>query len=292
MTILLTGATGFLGSYLLRNFIKKGYVIIALKRSSSNCDRIVDLLDTCKSYNVDQINIAEIFSDNKIDIVINTVTNYGRKNGGVLPVVSTNLLFSLEILEKSIQHNIKAFINTDTLLSKEISAYSLSKSQFVDWMKFLSNNHTKKINLKIEHMFGPKDDENKFIFWLINKLKNNCSSIDLTNGTQKRDFIYIDDIVEAYNAIIEHLDSFQEYEEVEIGSGNPIEVKEVIKKIYENLSQLQPINTKLNFGAVAYRTNESMCMQANITKLKKIGWKPKVSIEEGIKRILFGAKND
>lgn len=65
-------------------------------------------------------------------------------------------------------------------------------------MKFLSNKQTKMINIKIEHMYGALDDENKFIYWLINKLKQNVEKIDLTSGVQKRDFIYIDDIVSAY----------------------------------------------------------------------------------------------
>lgn len=206
-------------------------------------------------------------------------------------ILDTNLLFGLKLLEESINANVKAFINTDTLLDRDINAYALSKSQLVDWMQFLSNQNTKMINIKIEHMYGLKDDENKFVYWLINQLKQNVEQIDLTSGIQKRDFIYIDDIVNAYETIIKNIDILSLYEEFELGTGNSIEVKDFIKKIYKEISQKQNLNTKLNFGAISYRDNENMNMQANIKKLQNLNWKPKVSIEDGIKNIINGESN-
>lgn len=286
MTVLLTGATGFLGSYLLKSFIKNGYKVIVLKRSSSNTYRIDDYLHQITSYNIDKIELSNVFKNHKIDMVINTVTNYGRKDIKILSILDTNLIFGLKLLEESVNNNVKAFMNTDTLLDRDINVYALSKAQLVDWMKFLSNKNTKIINIKIEHMYGLKDDENKFIYWLINQLKQNVEKIDLTSGIQKRDFIYIDDIVNAYETIIQNIDCFSNYEEFELGSGSSIEVRNFVEKIYEEISNKQILNTKLNFGEISYRDNENMNMQANTIKLEKLGWKPKVSIKDGIKKIL------
>ncbi len=286
MIILLTGSTGFLGSYLLKSFVKSGYEVIALKRSTSNTYRINDYLKKVTLYNIDKVNLEDIFKKHKINIVINTVTNYGRIDNKISSILDTNLIFGLKLLEESVNSNAKAFINTDTLLERNINAYALSKAQLVDWMKFLSNKQTKMINIKIEHMYGALDDENKFIYWLINKLKQNVEKIDLTSGVQKRDFIYIDDIVNAYEIIIQNINTFSNYEEFELGSGNSIEVKNFVEKIYQEISNKQTLSTKLNFGAVSYRDNENMNIQANIEKLTNLAWKPKVSIKDGIKKIL------
>ncbi len=286
MIILLTGSTGFLGSYLLKSFVKSGYEVIALKRSTSNTYRINDYLKKVTLYNIDKVNLEDIFKKHKINIVINTVTNYGRIDNKISSILDTNLIFGLKLLEESVNSNAKAFINTDTLLERNINAYALSKAQLVDWMKFLSNKQTKMINIKIEHMYGALDDENKFIYWLINKLKQNVEKIDLTSGVQKRDFIYIDDIVNAYEIIIQNINTFSNYEEFELGSGNSIEVKNFVEKIYQEILNKQTLSTKLNFGAVSYRDNENMNIQANIEKLTNLAWKPKVSIEDGIKKIL------
>ena len=292
MTILIAGATGFLGSYLLKSFIDSGHKVIALKRSKSDIYRIDNYMNNASFYDLDKIEMAQVFKENEIDIVINTVTNYGRDDKSISSVVETNLLFGLKLLEESVEQKVKAFINTDTLLAKNINAYALSKSQLVDWMKILSNQNTKIVNIKIEHMYGLKDDENKFIYWLINQLKQNVENIDLTSGIQKRDFIHIDDIVSAYQIIIDNIDKLSNFEEFELGMGSSIEVKDFISKIQTQLSKIHDISTKLNFGAISYRANENMNMQADISKLKSLEWKPLVSIEDGIKKIINSENNN
>lgn len=286
MTILLSGATGFLGSYLLKSFMKNGYNIVVLKRSTSDVFRIKDCLDKVYYYNIDKINLSEIFQNHIIDVVINTVTNYGRKDSNLSSVLDTNLLFGLRLLEEASSANVKAFLNTDTLLERNINAYALSKAQFVDWMKFLSCQNTKMINIKIEHMYGSLDDENKFIYWFIHQLKQNVEKIDLTSGAQKRDFIYIDDIVNAYEIILKNMNILKNFEEFELGTGKSIEVKRFVDQIVKEFRRKRDISTKLNFGAIPYRENENMNMHADITKLEKLGWQPKVAMKDGIKRIL------
>ncbi|MBA3026790.1 MAG: NAD-dependent epimerase/dehydratase [Sulfurimonas sp.] len=286
MTILVTGATGFLGSYLLKSFIKSGYEVIALKRTTSDIYRINDYLNQVTLYDIDKTELSDIFQNHTIDLVVNTVTNYGRKDSKISSIVDANLIFGLKLLEESVNNNVKAFINTDTFLTRNMNAYALSKAQLVDWMHFLSTQNTKMINVKIEHMYGLKDDENKFIYWLINQLKQNVEKVDLTSGIQKRDFIYIDDIVNAYETIIHNINTLSNFEEFELGTGESVEVKTFIEKIYRELSNTQELNTKLNFGAIAYRANENMNMQANITKLRTLGWKPMVSLENGIQLII------
>jgi len=286
MTILIAGATGFLGSYLLKSFINSDYKIIAVKRSTSNTYRIKEYLNQVTLYDIDKTELLAIFENHKIDIVLNTVTNYGRKDSKISSIVDTNLIFGLKLLEESVNANVEVFINTDTLLDRNINAYALSKAQLVDWMQFLSSKNTKIINVMIEHMYGLLDDEDKFIYWLVNQLKQNVEKIDLTSGVQKRDFIYIDDIVNAYETIIKNVDRFSNYEEFELGSGNSIEVKEFVQQIVKELNINQTIITKLNFGAIPYRANENMNMEANTKKLRNLGWKSQVSIEDGIKKII------
>ena len=285
MKILLAGSTGFLGRYLLEAFIKNGNEVIALKRSTSNTSITDKNLTDIKFYNIDEVKLRDIFKNNKIDVVVNTVTNYGKNNNSASEIVMTNLMFGLELLENSINHA-KAFINTDTLLHRNINAYTFSKAQLVDWMIFLSNKNTKIINVKLEHMYGPFSGQNNFIYWLVEQLRQNVQKIELTSGLQKRDFIYIDDVVSAYEVIIKNISKFRDYEELELGTGNSIEVKFFIEKIYEEMLKQQNIDTELLFGAIAYRENENMDMKANIQKLASFGWKPEVSIESGIKKIL------
>jgi len=291
MKILLSGGTGFLGRYLLKRCIQEGFEVMGLKRSTSNSYRIKEVMDRITFYDVDQIDMESIFKKHTVDMVVNTVTDYGRTDKSIANILETNLMFSIRLLECAVNHNVRTFMNTDTLLEKEINAYALSKNQLVQWMQFLSDK-INMVNIKIEHMYGPLDDENKFIYWVIKQLKDNVEKIDLTSGIQKRDFIYIDDIVDAYMTVIKNSEQFSAFEEFELGSGNSIEVKRFLDLLYSKIQQNQELNTRLNFGAVAYRENENMYMQANISKLRSLGWQARVKLEDGIQNILDGELND
>ncbi|MEN9369979.1 MAG: hypothetical protein RI952_844, partial [Bacteroidota bacterium] len=192
--ILLTGATGFLGSHLLESFISNGIEVAILIRSTSDVWRISHLLQKVKAYNIDKIKLKVIFEEFKPEIIVHTACSYGRKNETIIDVVNANLIFGLQLLEESIKINAKTFINTDSLLPRNINNYSLSKAQFTDWLNKKSN-QIQVVNFKIEHMYGIKDDDKKFIPWLINKMIYDNEEINLTSGIQKRDFIYITDVV-------------------------------------------------------------------------------------------------
>ncbi len=279
-TILLTGATGFLGSYLLKRLLDEDFEVIVLKRSFSNTSRIEKFLDEVKSYDADKIKFKQIFEENKIDCVLHCATNYGRKNNDPLEIVEANLILPLKLLHEGLKNDLKVFINTDTVIDKRINNYSLSKKQFLDWLKVYSA-EVKCINVSLEHFYGFNDDDSKFVTHIIKAVSNNVPEIDLTAGEQKRDFIYIDDAVEGFMKIIQNLDKIENgFEHFEIGSGKNISIKEIvglIKKIANNTV------TKLNFGKIPYRENEIMNSCVDISKLQSLGWKPKIELEDGLK---------
>src|SRR5512139_3267196 len=98
-SVLLSGATGFLGSYLLRALVENGYSVVAVKRSTSNTWRIADHLDRIDVLDADRSPLSEAFERRRIDIVIHAATCYGRKGESVCQVVESNLLLPLELLE-------------------------------------------------------------------------------------------------------------------------------------------------------------------------------------------------
>jgi nucleoside-diphosphate-sugar epimerase len=289
-TILLTGATGFLGSHILKNLLNNNFNVIILKRSFSNTWRINDILDKTIFYDVDKVDIEKTFKENKIDIVIHTATKYGRKNESFLEILDSNLFFPLKLLDLLLRYNVKTFLNTDTTAYNHfINYYSLTKMQFVDWLKLL-NNRIKIFNLKLEYIYGEMDDTSKFLPMLIINLLKRVNTIDLTPGNQERDFIYVEDVVNAYIDIILKKDNFSNgFYEYSIGSGESIKIKDLvllIKKMTNNEV------TQVKFGALPYRNNEIMYSKANIKKIRDdIGWIPKFSLEEGLKNTILWYKN-
>jgi CDP-paratose synthetase len=290
-TIILTGPTGFLGSHLLNYLVKKDELnIICFKRSFSNTERIKKIKSpNLKFIDIDCTEIESIFKSYSIDVILHTATQYGRSNESISKVLGANLMFPIKIIDLGIKYNVKCFINTDSFFNKpnfsysHLLDYSLSKKSLLIWMKHLQN----KIpicNVILEHIYGENDGSKKFVENSIQTIAfSNHEEIKLTYGHQRRDFIYIEDVVTAYDKILNYcLTQKFTYKTFEVGCGKSVEVAKLIKVI----KQLSGSKINLNFGAVPYFSDEIMDSKANIEEMLKIGWRPKYSIEEGISKIL------
>ena len=287
-TILLTGATGFLGSYLLESFISLDFNVIILKRSTSFTVRIKHLLNNVIYYNADLLsNLDDVFIQNKIDIIVHTACSYGRSNESLKEIIDTNLIFGINLMELGIKYKVKTFINTGSLLPRNVNNYSLSKAQLIDWLK-INSSKIQVINLKIEHMYGPNDDNKKFLPWLINEMQSGTENINLTSGIQKRDFIYVDDVVTAYNLIINNCEKLGNWNEFDIGTNSYVNVKDFVIQIAKNLENTHNIKilSRLKFGVIDYRDGDIMIPLLDNSKLLNMGWVPKTSLKEGIKKVL------
>lgn len=288
-TFLITGATGFLGSHLAKRFFKKKYKVIILKRSFSDIWRIKEIFNDLIYYDVDKIdNLNKIFKENKIDFIIHTATNYGRNKESINEVLYSNLVFPLELIQIGIDFNVKNFINTDTFTKsnyERLQYYSLSKKQFLEWLKLIDKN-IKVFNLILEHVFGEADSNDKFIPFVINKILSNATEMDFTKGEQKRDFIYIHDVVDAYEKVVEQEGNLNgNYYDFEIGTGKATSIKKIVKIINDLLDNDREI--KFNFGALPYARNEVMRVVANYhCTYKKIEWKASTLLEDGLKNTI------
>lgn len=299
MKVLLTGATGFLGSHLLRQLLKLNYDTVIIKRTFSNTERINDVISDKRLtiYDLDKVDPEVIFATHAIDLIVHVATEYGRNETSIHKILETNLILPLKLVELAIKYRVEGFINTDSYFNKDnfsysnLLNYSLSKRSLLTWLKQLSQ-QIKIVNVVLEHIYGPCDSETKFVENFIQKIAvQQVDSISMTHGHQKRDFIYVDDVVDAYIALIEFTVTHDfTYETVEVGTGCSIEVRAFVNLI-KNLSASK---TVINYGGIPYRADEIMDSKADISKLHELGWSAKISAEQGVTLILdrYGAKRN
>jgi nucleoside-diphosphate-sugar epimerase len=195
----------------------------------------------------------------------------------------------LQLLDLAKKYSVKSFINTDTILNKNISSYTLSKNQFLDWLKLFSK-FLNCYNVKLEHFYGPKDNNNKFVINNIYKLLRYEDKIEFTKGFQKRDFVYISDVVSALEKIILfalkknkiNSNNFN-FKTFEVGTGRQISIKSFIFLIAKLIGNNR---TRLEFGKLPFRKNEIMNVKVDLKNIQKLGWRSKVKLEHGLTKTI------
>jgi CDP-paratose synthetase len=292
LNILITGASGYLGSKLTKRLVSDDHKVTILLRETSSLSRLSSCSDNF---------IIERFSDlsevHKIikrvepEVIIHTACLYGRNGELIYDLLEANLLFGITIIDAIIQLDLSVkFINTDTCLNADLNAYSLSKSQFTSWGRansIVSLSPLTFINVNLQQFYGPGDDVSKLPNFILQKCFDNSEDIELTNGTQLRDFIYIDDVVEAYNKIILNLHNLEGFVQIDLGSGISVPVRKFIELIH-----LESKSTcKLKFGSIKERLGEPGECIAFPNLLYELGWKPAHSLTEGIKLMVSIERN-
>jgi nucleoside-diphosphate-sugar epimerase len=189
----------------------------------------------------------------------------------------------VKLLETAARHGTGIFINTDTDLDRDLNDYTRSKHRFFEKLEPYSGQF-KLINMKIDHLYGPKDDDTRFVPFIIHRFLRNEAVIELTRGEQQRDFIYVTDLVAAYLRVLESLEELSGGLTLfEAGSGTTVTVKDLVLTIQQLTGNTK---TKLLFGALPYREHELMQSNIDISALVDLGWHPAFPLEEGLKRTI------
>lgn len=284
--ILLTGINGFLGSHLAKH-LKNNFEVIGLEYKVDNLQRIAD--DGFTVYESIDSKLESIFTTHDIYAVVHVATIYRRQGEPILNLLNTNINLPVRLLELASKHSVKLFLNTDSFFNNStytysyLSDYTLSKKQSLEWIKLLSSTSDCKVaNMKVFHMYGENDAPGKFIPYVIDKIKNNEPFLELTSGEQTRDFIYVNDVVTAFEQVLINFDTLQSFQEFEIGTGKSNSIKELVTFIREATNS----TTLLKFGALPYREGEIMESSCNNSALRILGWEAKNSIQQGILEVI------
>lgn len=284
--ILLTGGTGFLGSCIAKKMLDQGFLVFLLKRKKSDLHRIGNLLENKNLIILDREKNKEldrIFKDG-IDFVVHVATSYGRDGEPATEIIKANLIFPLELLELAVKHKVPGFMNADTFFNENIGLsdrellYVKTKKDFLNIAKnIIKGSDIKLANLKIEQMYGPDDNPKKFIPFVIRNLLSD-KDINLTKGEQKRDFVFVDDVADAFLSVADNFEKIGQFDEFGIGAGRSFPIKKVVAKLKKELAS----DSHLAWGALPYRENEMMDSRADILNNKKIKWKPLHGLDCGL----------
>ncbi len=289
---LLTGATGFVGSNLLKRLLKDNWDVSIIVRPQSNLNIIEDYLGYVHLYEHDGStkNLINIVEHTKPDIVYHLSSLFlaQHESDDIEKLIQSNILFGTQLIEALVKNKIYNFVNTGTSWQhynnepyNPVCLYAATKQAFEDILKYyIETTPLKVITLKLYDTYGP-DDSRKKLFYLLRKTANEQHPLDMSPGEQLIDLVYIDDVIDAYMVATNLFNSSDmlNKEEYAVSSGNLIKLKDLVQ-IYSEIIQK---DIPINWGGRPYRNREMMIPWVTGKKLPK--WFPKVNIQDGIRRM-------
>lgn len=310
MRILITGGSGFIGSSLADKLLKAGHQIINVDNFNDYYDVKIKWQniaphmsdDNYKLYCVDIENkaeLAKVFANNKIDVVVHLAGRAGVRPSILAPesYVNSNILGTVHILELMKDYNVKKLVFASSssvygnckeeLFSEElkvvepISQYAATKSsdeQFVyTYMKLYG---IQAVCLRFFTVYGPRQRPDLAINKFTKLIMEGKPIPVYGDGTTKRDYTYIDDIVSGIEAAINY--DKTPYEIINLGGGEPITLTRMIETIEAELGKKAIIDHQpMQPGDV----NKTVCDYSKAKRL--LGYEPHTSFKQGIHKFVL-----
>ena len=299
--ILIIGGTGFIGYYLSKRCLKKNWDVTSIstkkpknnrfikevkyilcditkksllkKRIKENYDFVVNLggyvdhsnkIKTYKSHYVGCKNLADFFIKKKLTTFVqmgSSIENGNQKSPQAVAKLSN--------------------------FAKIKSVYGKAKlKSSIYLLNLFKKKNFPIVIFRLYLVYGPGQDINRFLPIIINGCLNN-ETFATSHGKQKRDFIFIDDVI---NAIIKSLVIKNSIGKIlNLGTGKPQKLVQIINKIIKMCK-----GGEANFGKVLIRTDEILNLYPDINYTKSIlNWTPKIDFKNGlIKTVKFYKRNN
>lgn len=300
---LVTGATGFLGSALVEHLLARGVETFCLVRSKRD-DRTRVLPSAASAIHVSSLTVSELKSKLagiKADVVFN-LASYGVQQADRDPakLIEGNVGVLANLLEATAGWPLRRFIQVgscseygfpdrenvpiaETQTARPTSLYGAAKAASVLFGTALASQlHIPFVTLRLFGVFGPHEAPDRVVPYLIRKLRKN-EPVDLTPGEQVRDFLFEDDVMEAFVAAAES-PALKEGEVYNVCSAQPTRVRDLGEAVADALGMPRQL---LHWGERPYRADEPMWLVGDNRYFRAAtSWQPRTSVQEGIRRMI------
>jgi nucleoside-diphosphate-sugar epimerase len=294
--ILVVGGTGFIGTHIVKEALVRGLKVTIISKSHKPLsDRIKDVVYLSVDISK-QDNLGKQLKDKIFQYVINLggyVDHSNYSSGGDM-VFNVHFNGTKNLINSIDKNSLKSFIQigssdeyganvapqNESQRETPISPYSFAKTTTTHFLQMLyRTEHYPVVILRPFLVYGPGQGMERFIPQVIKGCIEG-KEFPTSEGKQLRDFCFIGDFVRSIFSSFDNTEAFGEV--INIASGDPISIKDVVNKIQNIVNSGSP-----QFGNTAYRAGENMELYADIKKAKELlNWQPQISLEEGLKNTI------
>ena len=292
MTIIVAGSTGLVGSAIMRSLASKNESLIGINR------KVVDLLDRKATF--------EFVNSIKPELIIDAaaiVGGIGANNNYPVEFLSNNIQIQSNLMDAAHAANVERFvflgssciyprdcaqpIKEEYLMTGPLeptnSAYAVAKIAGIELIRSYRKQFDRKwISLMPTNMYGPNDNFDLFTSHVLPALINRFVTASLKEsetvtlwgtGSPKREFLHVDDIVPGIMLAAEKYDDGMH---LNIGTGE----EQTIYELASIVSRLAGFEGSINWDSS--KPDGTPRKVLDVSRIKNLGWKPLISLEEGI----------
>jgi len=281
---LVTGATGFVGSQLIRRLLLDKFEVRALT-SGTTKDRLADVHEFVKFFALTESGIIQACKG--VTHFFNFAVVYDRANYRDAEIYEVNVALPIRIIAAlAISGRPVSCVLGDSFYRKyphnatAQRRYTASKDLLAQQIAALPTNHPCRVAmLIIEQVYGPGENLGKVYPRVTRQLLQHEPRVSLTLGDQRRDFIHVTDVVEA--AIVAGCSDWEGVVDVGCGSG----VSTPVRTVFESLKSLSMSRSELGFGDIP--SDQSIAdSSADTGWLRSKGWTCSVPLNAGLQDFL------
>lgn len=288
-SVVVTGATGFIGSNLTRRLLKEGFDVHIIVRRSSNLITLNDVIENIRIHvhNGTTSRMISIIRAIQPSCVFHLASYFlaDHTKNDITSLITSNILFGTQLLEAMKTCGVKNIINSSTSWQyynssnfNPVCLYAATKQAFEDLLfYYVEVEDFRVISIQLYDTYGPNDPRNK-IFKILKAAANSNIPISMTPGDQLLDLVYIDDIIDGYLQAFDILSNRREslLKKYSLATRNPISLRD-LANLYGQVLGKKP---NILWGGRQYRRREIFLPTYNIENLP--GWQPKVELKTGI----------
>jgi UDP-glucose 4-epimerase len=300
-TALVTGGAGFIGSHLTEALVAQGYRVTVVDNlfnsSLENLQAVADQVEICEM-DMHEAAFAEMLETTRFESIFHMAANAYVPPSIENPAFDfrTNLLATFQLLETIRQAKLSPrlivassaavygnpdhvpIVETDPTVP--ISPYGVGKLGMERYVHVYSQIYgIRAASLRFFSVFGPRQHK-QIVYDFIKKITNNPDElVILGDGTQMRDMVYVEDVVQAIMTVHDQAPLQGEVFNVAVGKGYST------REMAETMTQIMNVTPKFTYtGSV--RPGDCDKWIASIDLLKELGYDPRVSLKEGMRRTI------
>ena len=296
MKVLVTGGAGFIGSHLVDRLVQEGHEVVVVDNLSTGKRRNLNRVARFVKLDIQSSGLERVLRNERPHMVMHLAAQMDVRKSVEDPMfdAQVNVLGTLNVLQQSIKHGVRKVVFSssggaiygeqeiypapESHVTRPLSPYGVSKLCGEQYLSYYQRvNGLQIVSLRYANVYGPRQDpegEAGVVAIFIQKLLNNEQAIVNGNGRQTRDFVYVEDVVEANLAAMGQ-DVQGTYN---VGTGEETSINDLLRILVRHTnSTCKEVHGPAKGGEQARSVIDSGKLR------QELSWESRTELSEGLK---------